>query len=482
MTYRNIGIDLGVTAKHKAQVRDEQGNKIIPNFSFSVSKDDLDALCNQALKSATQGTKLRFICEPTEMSWFPIAIYAKNNNHDIVRVKSHKAHDLRKYYSRHMKNDKLDAEVLAIMPMIDEKTIEQIYLPDAETFALERCNRQRERIVEQISAIKNRLSSLFHWVMPGLLDCFGEYRFDNRAREFYRKFADPSKAKESGIDGIKQALEPVCRQQMKPDLPQKLYSVACNACKIYANASNYVNFTEIQDEVKIELQLLEAQEEALSLVEDKIESLYKKVHKSKNIETIKGIGETLGPSFIGIIGNPQRFSSQSKLRCFTGAIPKQDDSGETNKKGLPLTQEGPSRFRRDLYLAADVARQWDPQLAKIYYEEMVNKGHCHTQAVWAVIPNLLNRILCILKQNRPYELRDTEGNPVSAKDAKQIIEQKFIVPEEIRQRTRSKRNRKNKKEKRIRNLFKRQLETTPQNSYNISPKNILANFEKFVKY
>ena len=43
MLYRNIGVDLGVTAKHKAQVLDEQGKKVVPNFSFSTSKDDLDA-------------------------------------------------------------------------------------------------------------------------------------------------------------------------------------------------------------------------------------------------------------------------------------------------------------------------------------------------------------------------------------------------------------------------------------------------------
>jgi len=478
MLYRNIGVDLGVTAKHKAQVLDEQGKKVVPNFSFSTSKDDLDALCQQALSGTNQGTKLRFICEPTEMSWFPFAIYAKTNNHDIVRVKSHKGHDLRKYFSRHKKNDKLDASVLAVMPMIDEKATEQIYLSDAKTFSLERRNRQKEKITNEIAAIKNRLSSLYHWVMPGLLDCFGD-SFDSRAREFYRHFSNPFRAKESGIDGIRQILEPAGRQKMKPDLPEKLYSIACRSCELYAKASCYVDFTEIQDEVHIELQLLEAQEEALAQIKDRVESLYEKVHPSKNIESLKGISENLGPSFIGIIGNPDRFSSQSKLRCFAGMIPKQDDSGETNKKGLPMTQEGPSRFRRDLFLATDVARQWDPQLAKIYYEEMVNKGHCHTQAICATIPNLLNRILCVLKENRTYQLRNIEGNPISATQARQIIKEQFTVPEEIRQRTRSKIN-KNKKEERIRNLFKRQSsEMTPQNSHNIPPKDMLQKFEKY---
>lgn len=485
MSYRNVGVDLGVTAKHKAQVLDEQGKKIVPNFSFHTSKDEFDALCQQASKDADQGTKLRFICEPTEMSWFPLSIYAKNNNHEIVRVKSHKSHDLRKYFARHQKNDKLDAQVLAVMPMIDEKAVEGIYLPNAKTFALERRNRQKDKITQEISAIKNRFSSLYHWVMPGLLDCFEEH-FDSRARKFYRRFTDPFKAKQAGINGIKKVLEPAGRQQMNPDLPEKLYSVACRACELYANAANYVDFKEIQDEVQLELQHLEALEKLEDCVKKRVQSLYEEVHPSKNIETIKGVGENLGASFVGLIGDPNRFSSQKKLRCFAGVIPKQNDSGENCKKGLPLTQEGPARFRRDLFLAADVSRQWDPQLAKIYYEQMVHKGHCHTQAVCAVVTHLVNRILCIFKEDRPYKLRDIAGNEISAKEAKRIIKEQFTVPEEVRQRTRSRRTRparRDKKEERIRNLFKRHpgKYRNPQNSYNIPPKDMLQNFEKFVK-
>jgi hypothetical protein len=46
-----------------------------------------------------------------------------------------------------------------------------------------------------------------------------------------------------------------------------------------------------------------------------------------NIETIKGIGENLAPSLVGSIGVPERFSSQSKLRCFARASLKCTESG-----------------------------------------------------------------------------------------------------------------------------------------------------------
>ena len=49
------------------------------------------------------------------------------------------------------------------------------------------------------------------------------------------------------------------------------------------------------------------------------------------------------------------------------------------------------------------------------------------------------RVFTVLKQNKPYELRDNEGNPISKDDARRLILNKYQVPEEIR-RARRKRN------------------------------------------
>jgi hypothetical protein len=186
------------------------------------------------------------------------------------------------------------------------------------------------------------------------------------------------------------------------------------------------------------LDQLEALENLLSQVKQVIDRLYEKVHPSKNVETISGVGEKLGPALVAKIGDPHRFSSQTKIKGFTGIVPRQDDSGESSKKGLPITHEGPSDLRRNIYLAADVARQWDVEAAKIYYDCMMNKGHCHSQAVCAVASHWLGRILRVLKDDRPYVLRDLEGNPITKQEAKRFIKANLIVPEEVRQRRRNK--------------------------------------------
>jgi len=443
MAVLNIGIDLGVTSNHQAEIRDEKGNKICSSFSLSGSKEGFDALCKHALKNVPEETTLRFICEPTSMSWFPLVIYARAHGHEMVIVKGQKAHDLREYYSKHKKRDRIDAKVLSLIPIVDKDALEEVYLPDNLVYALDRRCRQREKIAKEIASIKTRLMSFYHWVMPGLTSCFKD-PYGLRARTFYAKYTNPFKVKRLGLLKLTRFLSQSGRQEMKPTLPERVYKVAMATCELYESALQKIDFDEIQQEIECELQLLESQEKIQAKVDAVIKRLYAQVHPSKNIETIFGISETLGPVYVGILGDPERFPAQSKVRGYSGMIPKQDESGESSKKGLNITKDGPSRFRRGLYLSADVARQWDPQLAKIYYDQMVHKGNCHTQAVCAVATHLVARIHVVLKKDKPYELRDIEGNFISKKDAKVLIQKEFVVPEEVRQRTRSRKKRRKK--------------------------------------
>ena len=48
--------------------------------------------------------------------------------------------------------------------------------------------------------------------------------------------------------------------------------------------------------------------------------------------------------------------------------------------------------------------------------------------------HLLDRILVVLQEGRPYQLRDVDGTPVSDERARQIIAERYHVPEDVRQR------------------------------------------------
>jgi len=104
---------------------------------------------------------------------------------------------------------------------------------------------------------------------------------------------------------------------------------------------------------------------------------------------------------------------------------------------VKTTKAGPAPLKKYSFLAAGVGCQWDVDLAQIYHDQMVHKGKHHNQAVCACATHLGDRILAILKEDRPYQRRDEAGNPITASEAKAIIEARYSVPEEVcKQRTR----------------------------------------------
>jgi hypothetical protein len=115
-------------------------------------------------------------------------------------------------------------------------------------------------------------------------------------------------------------------------------------------------------------------------------------------------------------------------------IPNSRQSGESEGKGLHLSQAGPDLVKKFAFLDAETARQWDPQIAAIYYAQMMQHGKHHYQAICACATHLLDRIWTILKEDRPYELRDVDGTPVSVGRAREIIAARYTVPKEVRQR------------------------------------------------
>jgi hypothetical protein len=74
-------------------------------------------------------------------------------------------------------------------------------------------------------------------------------------------------------------------------------------------------------------------------------------------------------------------------------------------------------------------------MAVIYYKQMVSHGKNHKQALGAVMTHLGARVLKVLLEDRPYELRDIDGKSVTRDYAKELILTKYHVSEEIRRLT-----------------------------------------------
>lgn len=103
-----------------------------------------------------------------------------------------------------------------------------------------------------------------------------------------------------------------------------------------------------------------------------------------------------------------------------------------------MSKAGSSLLRTTLIRAADHARKQDPQLARIYYLQMVERGKDHLGGLCVVAANLAERARTVMNRGMPYVICDTDGRPVTPAQAKEIIAEHWTVPAEVRARRRSK--------------------------------------------
>lgn len=86
-----------------------------------------------------------------------------------------------------------------------------------------------------------------------------------------------------------------------------------------------------------------------------------------------------------------------------------------------VAKAGSRLLRVTLVRAADHARKQDPQLAKVYYQQMVERGAEHIKALCVVAGRLAERGWAVMHRRMPYVVCDTTGEPVTPAQAKAII-------------------------------------------------------------
>ncbi len=122
---------------------------------------------------------------------------------------------------------------------------------------------------------------------------------------------------------------------------------------------------------------------------DEREATYRWVDPGALARSLPDLAEVGGPALVAVMGNPGRFKRGRQFRSFTGLAPKASETGDTDHKGQPMSNAGSSLLRTTLVRAADTAREQDPQLARVYYVQMVERGKDHLGA------------LCVVAANRP---------------------------------------------------------------------------------
>ncbi len=419
---RTIGIDLALTAAHKAVITDAQGRFLTPVFSCHTTPADLERLLTRAREGAPD-TPMQVVMEPTGMAWFPIAVFVARHAVPVFLVNSQEVADLRRSYQRHAKRDRIDPRVLVRLPIVNPEKLHRLHLSSATTLACQRACKQLDRLDSQIIALKNRIEAIDRFAWPGLEQQVFAAPFAPAARWIRRHWYDPRVVVQAGAEALQSSWQ---ASELDSDddgrWASHLVQLASEVLALYGEDSPYLDFTQLHAEVLRDQSLLEQLEHLHhQLRMEVVRPLYRQIHPSRAVETLKGVGQDGAAVFASFVGEVERFNSVREFRGWSGLVPASAQSGGSEAKGQHIPQAGPDLVKKYAFLDAESARPWDPQIAVIDSTQMVERGKHHNQAVCACATHLLDRVLAVLRTNQPYELRDVDGTAVDVAQARSIV-------------------------------------------------------------
>jgi len=434
---RLVGIDLGVATAHTVRVLDGEGNVVAKRKAWPTV-ESLTAVEAAALAGCMEETRLEVVIEPTGPAWLPIAVFFTARGHRVFRVSSQKAADLRRFLSRHAKSNGIDADTLARLPLFDPGGLRPLVLPGAERAALDRRVRATDRLTRAGAEHKTRIKDLARQLLP-TSPLAGDLGAADLA--VLERYADPRALLRLGAARLTALIAKASRNHQGAERARQWLHAAQASLELYAGHPA-VDFTGLAAEVATEVRLLRATCAELAAHAAERETHYQQEDPAALARSLPGLADVGGPALTACMGDPARFATGKRFRSFTGLTPKASETGETDRKGQPMSKAGSSLLRTTLVRAADTARKQDPQLAAIYYLQMTERGKDHLGALCVVAASLAERAWTVMRRGTPYVTRDTDGRPVTTAQATAIIAERWTVPPEIRARRRSKKTRK----------------------------------------
>ncbi len=434
METRIIGIDLSVKAAHRAVVLDQRSNSFVSGlFGFQNYPAGLERVLTEARAGASKDVQLKAVLEATGMAWYPVSVYLEDHGVAVYRVNGRQTADLRKVYNRYAKADRVDAHVLARLPMVAPDSLHRVWVPTGQQQALQRACREVEQLNQLASASKNRIDAIDDWAWLGwpLRSTHGP-----TSRWLRERWYNPWRVCSAGADAVTAAWrETHPDREADLDWLPALLRRAEQVVNLYGDPQQ-VDYDRLQDYVTRQQHRWQrfAEKRHRLRLED-VRPLYRNLSPNRYLESLQGVGQDSAAVYVAFTGDVRRFPSAREYRGWSGLVPYSSQSGLAESRGLNLTQAGPDLIKATAFRNAEVARQWDPQIAAVYHRQMMDYGKHHLQAVCACATHLLNRIYAVLRDQRPYEIRDANGNPVSKKRARQICLAKYRVPDEVRART-----------------------------------------------
>ena len=163
-----------------------------------------------------------------------------------------------------------------------------------------------------------------------------------------------------------------------------------------------VPLTELwRGELAVELAQLTELQLQLQTVVAKLDELGAADAHVQLLRTIPGVGPRLAEAVVTMFDDPARFRRSSEVSAYIGMVPKQFDSGETERSGR-ITRQGNRLVRSLLVEVAWASLRHNPWARQTYQRIQAGKKSRKKTAIVAVGRKLLVRCWAMLRHQTPW--------------------------------------------------------------------------------
>ena len=154
-------------------------------------------------------------------------------------------------------------------------------------------------------------------------------------------------------------------------------------------------------ELALELTQLRAVQQQLDAVEEKLNVLGAADARVQLLRTIPGVGPRLAEAIVTLLVDPNRFGKAGEVSAYIGMVPKELDSGETERRGR-ITRQGNRVVRSLLVEVTWLGLRHNPWVRENYQRISGGKKSRKKIAVVAVGRKLLVRCWAMLRDGTPW--------------------------------------------------------------------------------
>lgn len=161
-------------------------------------------------------------------------------------------------------------------------------------------------------------------------------------------------------------------------------------------------------ELAIELRQLRAVQADIAAAEEKLDAIARADPRVALLRTIPGVGPRLSEAIVALLDDPGRFRKASEVSAYIGMVPKELDSGETQRRGR-ITRQGSRLVRSLLVEVAWSGLRYNSWVRQTYHRISGGKKSRKKVAIVAVGRQLLVRCWAMLRDGNSWQWSSTKA-------------------------------------------------------------------------